>query len=248
MSLTSTVIDAVTLRPVGQAINSTLGKADDLLARDESIPLSTVLQRGGWGTKGSQLNRKARHKVQQESNGDPGAVNPSGAIGLFQVMTPLHCGKMGTPQATPACVAYLKDPYNNARVAHSLYLAAGWSPWAASGGEPSETDWDPIVTKKKDSLVGGTVSDAAGTVGDVVGSVTSPFTSVAKAGAALIGALLSPDTWFRIGKGTLGFVFVVTGTGALVYVVANAASGGASGRAVKGAAKTAVKVAVMAPK
>lgn len=238
MSLIGDVTNVITA-PSSAAINL-LGKADDLLARDESIHLSDVLARGGWGGKTSALNKQARAIVKRESNGDPEAMNPSGATGLFQVMTPLHCGKMGTPKATPDCVAYLKDPYNNARVAHTLYLAAGWTPWAASGGMPAPTDWDPVVTKKKDSLVGGTASDVAGTVGDVAGAVASPFTSIAKAGAALIGALLSPDTWFRIGKGGLGFVLIVTGTGALVYVVANTASGGAVGKAAKKAAVTAV--------
>lgn len=243
MSFGDVVVDAVTLRPVGNAIVGAAGKVDDLLARDESVPLSTVLARGGWGGKTADLNRRARSVVQRESGGDPTQHNKkgSGAIGLFQVMTPLHCGKMGTPRGIPDCIAYLEDPYNNARVAHSLYLAAGWSPWKTSGPvPPPPTDWDPIVTKKKDSLVGGTVSDAAGTVGDVAGAVVSPFTSIAKAGAALIGALLSADTWFRIGKGWLGFVFVVTGTGALVYVVANTASGGEVGKAAKTAAKAAV--------
>lgn len=223
------------------AVFSALGKADDLLARDESIPLSTILMRAGWGPKSSTLNRQARAIVQRESRGDPSAHNPSGATGLFQVMTPLHCGKMGTPRATPACVAYLENPTNNAKVARALYMAAGWSPWAASGGVPAPTDWDPIVSKKKDSAIGGTASDAVNVVGDAAGAVISPFASVARAATEFIGTLLSADTWFRIGKGWLGFVLVTLGSGAFVYVIANQASGGA----VAGAAKKAAVAAVV---
>lgn len=203
--------------------------ADDLLNPDQSAKLSAILARNGWGPSNSDSNRRARAVVQRESNGDPKAKNPSGATGLFQMMTPLHCGHYGIPKPTSECVTWLEDPDNNAKAARALFRVAGWQPWVTSGpNPPPPTDWDPVITTDKDTLVGG--------VGEVAGAVASPFTSVAAAAVDLIGTLLSADTWFRIGKTGLGLGLVVIGTGSLVFIVANRASGGQVARAAKAAA------------
>jgi hypothetical protein len=204
------------------------GKLDDVLAKDEKVKLSTILARNGWGKPNSSLNRQARAIVKRESGGDPSAKNPSGATGLFQMMTPLHCGDYGIP-AGGNCQKWLEDPDNNARAAKALYDEAGWRPWAASGGAPLPTNWDTVIVTGKDSVTG--------SVAAVASDVASPFTAVGSAAVDLIGTLLSADTWFRIGKGGLGFVLIVVGTGAFVYVVANTATGGAVKRAAKTAAK-----------
>lgn len=202
--------------------------ASDLLNPDEKAKLSAVLSRNGWGSPNGALNRMARTVVQRESNGDPNAENPSGATGLFQMMTPLHCGSYGIPRATGDCKEWLKDPDNNAKAAHALFRANGWEPWKSSGPiPPPPTNWDTTVTTDKDTIVGG--------AGEVAADVASPFVAVGKAATDLIGTLLSADTWFRIGKGWLGFVLLTTGTGALVFIVANKASGGTASKVAKAA-------------
>lgn len=213
------------------------------LTKSQPTNLSTILMRAGWGPKDSPLNRMARAVVQRESGGDPSIHSKGGfcstkgdiAIGLFQVCT-VNCGVAGSPHDRTRCETFLENPVNNARVAKALHASRGWQPWQASGGIPSPTDWDPVVSKKDVSIVGAAVDDATGAVGTVV----SPFTSVVKAATDLIGTLLSADTWLRIGKGSLGFGFLIIGTGALVYVAANTASGGQAGNAVKKAAAIAV--------
>lgn len=60
-----------------------------------------------------------------ESTDNPYAYNPSGASGLFQVMMPLHAGKLYPGED-------IFDPWVNARVALELYWESGWQPWLAS--------------------------------------------------------------------------------------------------------------------
>jgi hypothetical protein len=210
--------------PTGAVVDT----IDNVLNPDQKAKLSTILARNGWGTPNSELNRRARAVVKRESGGDPKAKNPSGATGLFQMMTPLHCGSYGIPKPVSECVTWLEDPDNNAKAAKALHATAGWQPWAASGGPPAPTTWDPEIVTDRDTLSGG--------VGEVAGQVTSPFTGIASAAIDLIGSLMSADTWFRIGKTWLGAVFVITGTGALVFIIANQASGGKVARAAKTAA------------
>lgn len=220
----------------GDAFNAITGvmgapidKADDVLNPDQKAKLSAILARNGWGQPNSDTNKRARAVVQRESHGDANVVNKIGATGLFQILTPLHCGAYGIPKPTTDCVQWLKDPDNNAKAARALFRSAGWQPWISSGPiPPPPTDWDPEITTDKDTLVTG--------ASEVASAVASPFTSVASAAVDLIGTLLSADTWFRIGKGWLGFVLVVTGTGSLVFIVANRASGGQVARAAKAAA------------
>lgn len=225
MGFISSVQDATAavLDPLG-----IVGGANDRLNPDEHAMLSAVLARNGWGAASSERNQRARAVVRRESGGNAKAHNASGATGLFQMMTPLHCGHYGIPAGSD-CRTWLEDPDNNARAAFALFTTAGWQPWISSGPiPPPRTTWDKKVTTDKDTLVGGATEVAADAV--------SPFASVGAAAVDLIGTLLSPDTWFRVGKTWLGFVLVVTGTGALVFIVANKASGGAVGKSAKLAA------------
>lgn len=58
-----------------------------------------------------------------ESN-DPGAYNPSGATGLFQIVLPLHAGLFPLG-ADPF------DPYINAQAAYNLWAVTGtWKHWS----------------------------------------------------------------------------------------------------------------------
>lgn len=220
------------LDATGVIDGSVAGKADDLLRRDDPVKLSQVLTNAGWGSPNSSRNRQARSVVIRESGGDENATNPSGATGLFQIMTPLHCGSYGIPKAD--CVQWLKDPENNAKAAYKLFLSNGWRPWVTSGPIPPPlTDKDPTVYRSKDSVTG-KASELA------TGGIVNPFSAVASAVVDLVGILLSPDTWFRIGKTALGSVFIIVGIGALVFIVANQASGGAVKRTAVKTAKVAV--------
>lgn len=218
------------------------GKANDLLVKDTAaVHISDVLARNGWGAKNTDLNGRARAVIKRESGGDPKAYNKSGATGWFQMMTPLHCGSYGIPAQMPNCRTWLEDPDNNSASAHALFNVAGWSPWKTSGpSPPAPTTWDPVV---QGSSSKGTLTDTvANAAGDVASAVTSPATSVFSAVTDLIGTLLSPDTWFRIGKTWLGFVLINIGVVAFVYIVANNASGGQVQRTAKTAATAAAAV------
>lgn len=235
------------LDTLGQASLGIFGAGGDKLNNDlipaKTEKLSAVLERTGWGTATDDLNKRARSIIRREdSSADPKRKSGGGpcsskgdfAYGWFQICT-VNCGTGGSPPCTngcDTCVKFLQNGENNSRVARALYASRGWQPWASSGGTPEPTDWDPMVTTDKGTLTG-TVSDAAS-------AVVSPFASVASAAVNIIGTLLSPDTWFRIGKGGMGFVFVIAGTGALVFIVANKATGGTVARAGKRAATTAI--------
>ncbi len=62
----------------------------------------------------------------RESRWDPGARNPSGASGLFQILLPLHDDlfyAMGVPPSV------WSDPNWNALAARELYNSSGIAPW-----------------------------------------------------------------------------------------------------------------------
>jgi len=69
--------------------------------------------------------RTALAVIWCESTNNPYAYNPSGASGLFQVVMPLHAGKLQPGED-------IFDPWVNMRVALALYHESGWQPWNAS--------------------------------------------------------------------------------------------------------------------
>lgn len=128
------------------------------------------------------------------------------------------------------------DPANNASAAVSISKnGTDWTPWTTfnSGaykqflGKSGGTSIGDIG-----SAVGGAASGAAKTATGVVGGATDALSAL----GGIAKALLSPDTYFRLGKGLLGGVLLILGTGALVFVVANHASGGGVVKAAKDAA------------
>lgn len=218
---------------------SPAGVLNDVLNPDQNAKMSGVLARNGWGSPNSQLNRMARAVVKRESNGDAKAYNtvhcgqdcagPFGegnAVGWFQICDRCHAGKLGSPRTKVEFRKWAEDSDNNAKLARRIHLTSGWGPWSASGGIPVPTDWDPVVVTDKDTLIGG--------AGEVASAAASPFIGIAKEAMDLIGALFSADTWFRIGKTALGSVFIIVGVGALVFIIANQASGGKLVRRVTG--------------
>ena len=70
----------------------------------------------------SQLTTALRI-IACESGGNPGAHNPSGASGLFQVM-PFWADHLGIPRDA------LFDPSVNAEVAHYVWSVQGWDAWS----------------------------------------------------------------------------------------------------------------------
>lgn len=63
----------------------------------------------------------------RESRCQPSAANPSGSMGLFQMLLPLHDDLFYAVGCTPADWS---DPVCNVEAAHLLYLGSGRQPWA----------------------------------------------------------------------------------------------------------------------
>lgn len=228
--IVETVLDPFGLIKPGEVV----GELSDSVVKDDRAMISQILAASGWGAPNSDLNKRARAVIRRESNGNPKAYNRSGATGFFQMMTPLHCGNYGIPgsntgrpggEQSAGCRKWLENPYNNSKAAKALYDAAGWKPWAASGGAPRPTNWDMSIRTDKNTL-----STAAG---DVVDAVTSPLSGIVE----MVSVLFQADTWARVGKGTLGGVLLIMGTGAMVFVIANKASKTPAVKATVGVAK-----------
>jgi hypothetical protein len=79
---------------------------------------------------GTGQEDKALEIAWRESRCDPGARNPSGASGLFQLMLPLHSGLFW--QVCLAGPASWHDPWCNAHAARLLYDGSGWRPWVTA--------------------------------------------------------------------------------------------------------------------
>lgn len=199
----------------------------DILVPDKKVVLSSVLLASGWGKDAPQ----AKLVVLAESGGDATIINPTPcsqngdhAVGLFQMCT-VHAGKLGIPPGQAAATKWLKNPYNNARAAHALFKAAGnsfdsdWSSSKSKWGKGVATNDDPVVSTDKQNLL-----DPAPLPGGI-----NPLDGI----QAFLSALMNPSTYLRAGKGLLGGVLVVVGTGALVFVVANKAGGSNVGRAAR---------------
>lgn len=224
------------LQGIGDPFNIQGKTKIDILKKDQHVQLSRILEDSGWGPAASDSNRRARAVVKRESGGNPTATNPSGATGLFQMMTPLHCGSYGIPK--DGCQDWLKNPYNNARAAKSLYDANGWTPWKSSGFiPPLPTAWDTHVTLKESSSPIGVATDAASDV------IPDPLKDLTSGTVSLVKAFFDPSTYFRLGKGALGGTLIVFGVAGLIIIalkepIKNGIKAGARGP-VRGVAKAA---------
>lgn len=193
--------------------------------------LSQVFALAGWAGG----FRIMRGYVHRESGGDPKAHNPSGATGLLQVMTPLHCGKYGLPKDTQACITALENPVTNLKVAHKLYASGGGNPWAyAAPGvrAPAATapaGWDPLISWSDQHTLADDANRLGGAIAAPVNAITSPLNSVGD----FLGKLSSADTWGRIAKGAGGGVAIVLGGAAIIFVVATKAGQSPIGKTVR---------------
>lgn len=189
------------------------GYVNDIAAKDERVHASELLRRNGFPE--SSL-REGVATMGAESGFDPNADNGICCIGLMQVNVDAHKGTKGIPADRAKAVEWLKIPDNNCKVAHTIWVGAGRK-FCAGNGNPWEANcngrWrnfvgqDPMITVKKNTGTGGVI-------GDIADVALGPLDEIAS-------ALLSADTWFRIGKGTLGGVLVIIGIGGLMFVVAN---------------------------
>lgn len=209
--------------PIGVPLGM-FGKANDLASTDKTIHMSQLV------TIWPAAHRKeAIGEAGAESGFNPKAVNSAPcdakgnhAVGLWQVCTN-HAGILGSPKDVAGFTTWLQNPENNAKAAHAIWSAAGgtfardWPTWN-NGAWRKYANQDPTITVNKNTLTG----DIANTASDVVNAVLTPIEVMAK----LVGALFDPSTYLRLGKGALGGVLVIAGTGAIVFIVANRASGG----------------------
>jgi hypothetical protein len=134
-----------------------------------------------------------------ESSGktDARSKNPDGNenIGIFQID--------GVNVQHPE---HLLDPVYSANVAYRMWREDGGTftkRWATAPQCAGKTGNEPLADEAKP--VG--ASADLGNIGNAV--------------AGALAAVLNSIPWFRVGKGALGFVFIVVGVGTLVVVVAN---------------------------
>ena len=68
--------------------------------------------------------------ADRESGDDPGARNPSGASGLFQIELPLH-NDLFYAMGVPPDWWHWASPFWNSFAARELYLSSGIHPWGS---------------------------------------------------------------------------------------------------------------------
>lgn len=216
------------------------GKAADVAKPDKHRKLSEVL--AGAGFTGAALIT-ARQISIAESGGRPTAVNrnTNGTqdTGLMQI-NDVHC-----PPGTPIKQFRedMKDPDKNAKKGYEVSNGGtNFQPWVTftNGRYKMSGNRDPLITTKQSA----DVSDVP-----VVGPVVDSADSIAGAVTDIVGALLSKDTWFRIGKGVVGLELLTLGFVGLVVIalkeplkkVAKVAPVGRAAGAAKSVATTAAE-------
>ena len=197
--------------PGGGRAGDVIGKADDVLAKDDRVPLSKLIQENtGWR---GQSAKTAMAVAGGESSYDPNAENAC-CVGLLQMNVDVHQGKFGIPVGRDKAVKWLKIPANNLSAAYKLWVSVGgsWNPWEAYTNGSWRKFWgkDPLITVSDNSL-SDPITDAAGNIAD---AALGPLDEIAS-------AILSPSTWFRVGKGALGGTLLIIGVTAFVFVVAS---------------------------
>lgn len=203
------------------------GTVNDDAAKDKKVRASRLISDAGWHGRDAII---ARGVMGAESGFRPDADNGICCIGLMQINMPVWAGKVGIPADHKVATDWLKDPVNNLKAAHAIQVHGGWTPWETytNGSYKMHEKEDPLITVKHNTILSMT-EDAVGTITDPLGAVGD-----------LASALLSKDTWFRIGKGIVGWNLLLLGTAGLVLVVGLRASKTAP-------VKTAIKVAKKIP-
>lgn len=197
---------------------------DDKLVKDKKVRASVLIRSAGWRGGDARITRGV---MGAESGYNPDAENGD-YIGLMQ-MGLVHAGNFGIPEGREAARKWLKNAENNVKAAFKLWKAKGWEPWEAftNNSYKKFMTHDPLIPITS-TLSGGVVD----TVSDVADAALGPLDELAS-------TLLSKDTYFRAGKGILGFNLAMIGVAGLGLIVALRVSKSAP---VKGAVKVAKKI------
>lgn len=192
------------------------GLADDLTPTDPDKGATVTVKLSEIVGECSSWNKRVATAVAlSESSGDPDAENYC-CTGLMQVHE-IHAGKGGSPKDKAEFRKWLKNPYNNIKIACMIYNDAGdWTPWEGytNGAYRKYLGHDHNV------LIN--ASDAKDGIEGAINDVTDAVTDVTGIGALLgiLKGLTQAATWARIGKTALGGVLIVLGVGSLVFIVA----------------------------
>lgn len=208
-----------------------LPTVDDKLVKDKKVRASKLIHdHSGWRGSNALI---ARGVMGGESGFNPNADNGICCVGLMQ-MNLNHAGKYGIPAGQEAATKWLKNSVNNIESAYKLWQDQGWDAWEAftNGSFRKFQGHDPLVPIT--STVSGGVVD---TVSDAADAALGPLDELAS-------TLLSKDTWFRIGKGALGFNLAMVGVAGLGLIVALRVSKSAPVKSAVAVAKKIPKVPI----
>lgn len=214
-------------------------EANDRIAPDERITAKDLLSKGGFP---DSALRDGAAVMGAESGYDPNAENYC-CVGLMQINAMAHKGKMGIPADETEARKWLKNPHNNVRVAYQIWQGAGGSfapDWEAftNGSYRRFLGRNPVITIKHTATGNAGLDGVTGAVGDVVDALT-PFDELAGLTSGVITLLTDRDTWFRVGKGVLGYSLVIIGAGGLVFIIGSRISKSQAGQTAKKVAVTA---------
>jgi hypothetical protein len=180
--------------------------------------LAELVVGAGWVHDSAQAVCIIKHESSGQT--DSTSHNPDGNqnIGLFQIDT-----------VNVTCGSCLKSPQYNAAVARRMWQADGGSfskRWATAPQCASVTGNTPI---------GDEATNPVDTATNAVGSAASAITGLP---GALVG-ILNGLPFFRLGKGLFGFMLLVGGAFAIIFIIANKASSSPAGKGVKKVAEVA---------
>jgi hypothetical protein len=153
----------------------------------------------------------------------------SSALGAARYLHQL--GADGNPNSAATAAALNSYSGGGGAAYVNSVLSNGAKTPGASGSDPAPSP---------DGGGGGIIGDIGGALGSLFHVPGIPGLNGIGDALGAIGSffklITSPDTWFRVGKGILGFALIIIGTGALVFVVANKATGGGVTKAATTAA------------
>jgi hypothetical protein len=169
-----------------------------------------------------------------ESGGDPNVVNSIGAVGVLQILQPVHV--KSHPSWT---VAWLKNPLNNFMAGKVLYDADkkaggnGLRPWEDSrlkgngGGWGSKGSVEQAGLNPGDLLgdfLGGFADGATGAIPDVPG--VGGLSDIASLTTKFATWATNPRSWLSAGYVLIGGVIIIVALSATVrqLVISQAAS------------------------
>lgn len=204
---------------------------NSLTGKDKSMKLSALLRGAGFSGADIPIGIGV---INAESGGNPNSVNANDggpgypSVGLGQINTKAHLAALRSASGKttlPEIIKWLKNPVNNVKFMKTVHGGSnGWNNWTmyTNGKYRLYTRRDKDV-KTEDFSFGEAITDIPG---DAAGAVTGGIESVGK----FFSILTSADTWFRVLKGSGGAMFIVLGTGTLIFAFAKSAFNSDTGR------------------